>query len=110
MTETDTKEPRGVIAIMVSPDGDVIATVADFARDVYGGFKMWVAQRYRVRRRILWETVKAYASPRLTDGLTDYLVEQIGNELVGARRDKGKHKLVLRSIGWPDDVREEIER
>lgn len=32
-----------------SPDGDVIATAADFSRSGYGGFKLWEAQRMRAR-------------------------------------------------------------
>lgn len=99
-----------MMAIVTSPDGDVIATVADFARDGYGGFKLWEAQCHRVRRNVLWAVVRAYSSPALVNCLSDYLVEQIGRELLGGRRDKGKHKLMLRAIGWPDDVREEIEQ
>lgn len=95
------KEPKGIIAIWTDPEGNVIATEADFDRSGYGGCKLWEAQRMRVNRAIAWSAVRAYCSPAVTDALTSYLLEQIAREM----RNKG-HKVTLREIGWGADVAE----
>lgn len=105
MAEPKANEPQGVIAIVTSPDGHVIATVADFARDGYGGCKLWEAQRMRATKFVWWEVVKAYSSPVLSDDLGDYLLDQIGEAL----RRKG-HKLTLRAVGYSEEMAAEIER
>src|SRR4051812_10217573 len=76
-------EPRGVIAIFTAPDGDVIATAADFSRSGMGGCKLWEAQLYRVRDAVKWKAVQAYCSPALSDALSKYLLEQIADAMCG---------------------------
>lgn len=98
-------DPQGIIAIMTSPDGDVIATATDFNRSGMGGCKLWEAQMWRARDQVKWAMVRAYCSPAVTDALSSYLLEQIANEMIR----KG-HKLTLRAVGYPDDVRSEVER
>lgn len=97
-------EPKGVIAIITSPDGYVMATHADFDHSGFGGFKTWEAQRHRAVKFAKWALVKAYASPAMTDALEGYDLEQIAGKLLR----KG-HRLTLRAVGWPDDVQREIE-
>lgn len=105
MPETEKPEPKGVLAIWTSPDGDVIATAADFDRGGYGGFKLWEAQRMRARNSVMHRAVRAYCSDRVTDAIDTYIVEQIA----GAMGKKG-HKITCRAVGWPDDVAEEVKR
>lgn len=97
--------PKGVIAIWTSPDGDVVATNADFDRSSYGGFKLWEAQRMRARRAVQRDAVDRYAGPAIAACLSNYLFEQIAE----AMRGKG-HKITCRSVGYDDEIREAIER
>ena len=104
--EKKAAEPRGVIAIITSPAGDVITTASDFNRSGAGGYKLWEAQRYRAVQQAKYAVVRAYASSVLIDALDSYVVEQIADSLLR----KGKHKLSLRAVGWPDDVDQELRR
>lgn len=100
--------PRGVIAIMTSPTGDVIATAADFDRQGYGGFKLWEAQKIRARQQVQWAAVRAYCSNVVTDAITSYVSTQIADEL--CQKERGGHKITYRAIGYPEDVAAEVER
>lgn len=100
-----TAAPQGIIAIMTSADGDVIATAADFNRSGMGGCKLWEAQMWRAKDQVKYATVRAYCSPVVANALSSYLLGQIAEELCR----KG-HKITVRAIGYADDVRAEIER
>ena len=101
------REPQGVIAIMTNSTGDVIATAADFERQGYGGFKLWEAQKHRVREQVRWAAVRAYCSSVLVNAISSYTSTQIGDELC---QKKGGHKITYRAIGYPDDVKQGVER
>jgi hypothetical protein len=106
MTDEKPKpQPRGVIAIMTSPDGDVIATFADFDRQAPGGCKLWEGQKWRARTQVKWAAVRAYCSQTVSDALSSYLCERIADALC----EKG-HKITYRAIGYPEDVAREVER
>lgn len=105
MAETTAKEPCGVIAIFTSPEGDVIATAADFNRSGYGGFKLWEAQLQRARQAVKWKAVDAYCSSVVTESLSGYLREQVADALVG----KG-HKISIRAVGYSDEIAAEVKR
>lgn len=104
MSKTE-EEPKGVIAIWTDPHGSVMATKADFNRSGYGGFKLWEAQRLRARKFVQWDAVKAYCSPVVTDCLTEYLIEEIAQEM----QRKG-HKVTIRALGYDGPTKDEIER
>lgn len=108
MTEEKKIEPQGVIAIMTRSDGYVIATAADFERQGYGGFKLWEAQRIRAERDVKFKAVRAYCSDFLYNALDSYTVERMAEDM--CQRERGKHKITLRSVGYPDDIKEAIER
>lgn len=97
--------PNGVVAVVTNSHGDVIATHADFDRSGYGGFKRWQAQKMRAGKFVAWATIKAYASPALTDALDSYDLERCFEALVR----KGGHKRVYKSVGWPADVAADVE-
>jgi hypothetical protein len=100
-----TAEPQGVIAIMTAPDGNVIATAADFNRSGMGGCELWEAQMWRARDAVKWQAVRAYCSTIMIEALSNYTMTKIADELCS----KG-HKITLRAIGWGDDVAAEIKR
>lgn len=96
--------PRGVIAIMTTPDGEVIATAADFDRSAPGGCKLHEGQMWRARQQVKWATVRAYCSPAITKALGGYMLEQIADALC-----RDGHKIRYRAIGYPEDVTYELE-
>jgi hypothetical protein len=98
-------EPHGIIAIMTAPDGDVIATSADFNRSAMGGCKLWEAQMWRARDSVKWKAIRAYCSSNIAEAISNYLAEQIANALC----EKG-HKITLRAIGYSKEITEEVER
>lgn len=98
-------DPKGVIAIWTDAAGEVIATVADFDRSGYGGFKLWEAQRMRSESQVKAAAIRAYCSPAVTDALSNYLYDQISREML----QRG-HKLNCVAVGWPEDVAAEISR
>lgn len=101
----DQNSPKGVIAIVTNARGDVIAAHADFDQSGYGGFKLWQAQKMRAGKFAAWATIKAYASPALTESFDSYDLERCFEALVR----KGGHKRVYKSVGWPADVAEDVE-
>lgn len=107
MTEQKT-EPKGVIAIVTTPRGDVIATAADFERSGYGGFKLWEAQKMRARDNVRRETIRRYSSAALSDALDGYAVDVICERLF--TRADGSHKITYRAVGYDDDTADAIER
>lgn len=74
-------DPQGIIAIMTSPDGHVIATCADFNRDGYGGFELWEAQILRASDQVKWAAIRAYCSYVVVKSLSSYITTQIADAL-----------------------------
>jgi hypothetical protein len=98
-------EPHGIIAIMTDPDGDVIATSADFDRSGIGGCKLWEAQLLRTRDSVRWKAIRAYCTPHIADAISNYLAVQIADSLC-----KKGHKITFRAIGYSVEITEEVER
>lgn len=99
-------EPQGVIAIMTLPTGHVAATHADFERQGYGGFKLWEAQRIRAGDAVKRKAVRVYCSEMVTQHLESYTLDRVAEDLM----QRGKWRVTYRSIGYPEDVRDAIER
>lgn len=106
MSEEKKIEPQGVIAIMTAPDGYVIATVADFERQGYGGFKLWEAQKHRAGDAVKRKGVRAYCSDHLVNALETYTVDRMAEDLI----QRGKYRVSYQAIGYPEDVATEIAR
>lgn len=106
MSDEKTKPaPRGVIAIMTSPTGDVIATHADFERSAPGGCELWEGQKWRAKEQVKWATVRAYCGDVMVSSISSYTSTKIAEELC----QKG-HKITCRAIGYPEDIAAEVER
>ena len=106
MSESMKQEiPKGVIAIMISPDGDVIATADDFHLSRPGGFQIWEAQRSRARDRIAYEALRAYSSPALSENLGGYERDLLLKHLL-----KNGHKIFYRGLGYDAETETEIRR
>lgn len=106
MSDEKTIEPQGVIAIMTLPTGHVAATVADFERQGYGGFKLWEAQKHRACDAVKRKAVRVYCSEIVTAHLETYTLDRIAEDLIS----RGKWRITCRSIGYPEDVADEVAR
>jgi hypothetical protein len=102
---TDTKpNPQGVIAIITSPDGRVVATADDFNE---GDSRAWETQRLRAARAVYWKLLRAYCNPVVVDAVEAFDCQMIVEKLL---RQRNPHRLTYRAVGWPEDVAREIER
>lgn len=72
----------GVVAVLLGPDGRVIANAADFKLDTPGGYSLREAQQYRCLRALAIAVVDACASPMLRDAIDLYTAERIVAKLV----------------------------
>ena len=100
-------DPCGIIAIMTSPDGRVIATATDFDRSAPGGCKLWEGQMWRARDQVKWAAVRAYCSDVVVKAITSYTSTKIAEDLLST---VGGHRITYRSIGYPEDIQTEIQR
>lgn len=99
----DTKSieiPAGIGAILTDARGNVVAHDFDFARDGYGGFKLWEAQRIRAKRAAKWKYIRAYSYGDLAEVFDDYHAEEMVNKLI----QKGKLRLTCIAVGYNDDL------
>lgn len=97
------QSPDGVIAILVSADGRVMASASDFDRGGYGGYKLHEAQRLRARKMLAINFARDYCSPAFLEGVETYDLEKVVRALV----QKGKAREHIELIGHPDVDRRE---
>lgn len=95
-------EVLGIGAVLTDDEGRVCAHAFDFDRSGYGGFKMWEAQRIRVRRAVKRKFIEAYCSNVVHPGIDEFACESIVDNL----RNKGKLRLTFFAIGHELDGRE----
>lgn len=88
------KDPQGVIQMLIGSDGRVVAHVADFNLDGYGGFTIEEAQRVRCRRALAFAVIEAFASPVLTRAISGYHADHIVDSLV-KKQGYRKHEIVI---------------
>jgi hypothetical protein len=106
MTTTEAEKPKtkpiiaGIGAILTDDSGNVVAHSFDFARDGYGGFKLWEAQRYRAKRAAIWKYIRAYTYGPVASAISDYTAEDIVSTLL---REK-KLRLTCVAIGYDDKL------
>lgn len=72
------KDPKGVVAVLVSADGSEIANAAAFNREAPpAGFSRRSYQEDLARRALALATIDTLASKRLADAIDAYMAEQI---------------------------------
>ena len=80
--DTDTKKnPQGVVAVLVGPDGRELANVAEFGSSRPGGMTQREAQESRAHRSLALAAVVALASNIMSDAVSIYIAEQILREM-----------------------------
>jgi hypothetical protein len=101
----DKATPQGIVAIYTDKAGHVIATVSDFDRSGYGGFKTWQAQQIRCSDAIGRAVVRAYCSDPIVNHIDNYIVEQI----MRALHSKKAGTVTFLAVGWfSDEIDEEL--
>ena len=88
-------EVLGIGAVLTNDDGRVVAHCFDFDKSGYGGFKLWEAQRIRVRDRIVRQYVNTFCYGDMASAIEDHQARQIVDNL----RNKGKLRLTFVAIG-----------
>lgn len=77
-----TKPPPGVIAILRSPNGEVVTTCCDFDASRPGGQPLLNAQRMRARRNLADAMVSIYCSAVIRPLMSSYAVTSLLDEAV----------------------------
>lgn len=69
--------PQGIVAVLVGPDGSQIATATDFHRGSSSGFDQCEVQTIRAKKALAFASMRALASPRLSNAIDEYMAERI---------------------------------
>lgn len=75
-------DPKGVVGLVVAPNGRVVVSASDFHKDGYGGFTLLQAQTHRVRDALAYEYVRASCNSDMAKALRGYDAQQLLNRLV----------------------------
>ena len=67
---------QGVCGVVTAPDGHVVATYCDFARQGYGGFSLQEAQTIRVRDGLKRTFFRTFLFEKLTSKSSSYFCDQ----------------------------------
>ena len=74
--------PAGVVGIVTSPDGRVIATATDFDTNAPGGFTLLEAQKHRVQEALAASVVEAGCADWIRGAVTATASSRIFDHLV----------------------------
>ena len=77
-----TEQIKGVVAIFICKQGNIIESVADFDTGRPAGFDLKEAQSMRAKRALIGKVIRAYCSPALTDNISDYTFDCIFKDLI----------------------------
>ncbi|MER9870267.1 hypothetical protein NKJ35_24370 [Mesorhizobium sp. M0136] len=74
---------QGVCGVVTAPDGHVVATHSDFARQGYGGFSLKEAQTIRVKDGLKRAFLRAFLFQGLTSKTSSYFCDQFWENAMG---------------------------
>lgn len=94
---SSTKQPKGIVGVFTSPDGDVIAQVAVFERPS-GACTHREGQEYLARRRLSYEVARQLCATFYADALS----EMARDSAMGQLRDKG-YKATYIPVGYGEE-------
>lgn len=75
--------PKGVIAIITGPHGDVCASETDFNLDGLGGFELAEAQAYRAKRAATFKLFRDYCHADIAKAMSDYHMQEVFRRMDG---------------------------
>ena len=97
-SDTETKKnPKGVVAVLVGPDGRELANASNFGGGGPAGISQREAQESKARRSLALATMVSLASHIMSDAISSYMAEQILCEMC----QKGCRILIV-PIGYDD--------
>ncbi len=94
-TEQARPVPQGISGLIISPDGHVVATHADFDRFTPGGFKLLASQKDRARIGLRRNFFRAHVSDRLTAKADSDVIYRFWENAAAHG-----YRMVLIPIGW----------
>ena len=98
ITETEiNKTPKGIVAVLVGPDGRELANVSNFGGGGPAGISQRERQESRACRSLALAAMSALASNILSAAISSYMAEQILCEMC----QKGCRILIV-PIGYDD--------
>ncbi len=71
------RTPKGVVALLVAPDGRELANAADFGAGAPAGFSRRDYQESAARRALALAAMRGLASPIMSDAIEAYTAENI---------------------------------
>ena len=94
--------PQGVVAILIAPDGWVVAEYADFDTSAPGGYSQEQAQKMRAKRMVAKKTIDQACAPYIAKVLDQYHQWAIIDEMC---RHQG-FRLHIHAIGYDEEPRD----
>lgn len=91
------RTPKGVVAVLVGADGIELANAAEFGTSAPAGFSRRDYQESIVRRALAMATMRALASPRLSDAIELHTAEQIMRAMCN-----GGCRVVIVPVGYEE--------
>ena len=80
------KQPTGVVAVLVAPDGVVMADVSYFGRDRPGGFSLLEAQKHYAGDALANEVVRKFCADFIFQAMRGYDCQQLLERLRSKER------------------------
>jgi len=74
---------KGVAAVVLNPDGHVVANCADFERQTYGGFSLEEGQTIRVRRDIKRRFAEGHLNQWLATKVSSHFADEFWRHAEG---------------------------
>ena len=91
------RTPKGVVAVLIGRDGREVAHAGQFGLSAPAGYTSREFQETMARRALAMETMRALASPLLSDAIDAYDAERI----LRAMCEKGC-RVAICPIGWDE--------
>lgn len=101
-TSKQTKVPPGVVGVVTTADGDVIASASDFIREAPGRFKLYEGQEQRLRQALRFKVVDAHCSPIVAHALDTYTIDQVFQQV----QRKHGYRIYYVAVGHPPEAQE----
>ena len=73
--------PQGVVAVLIAPDGHVIASVNDFTIGGAAGFEQYDTQKIRAQRQLSLMVLQETCAPYIAKAVDSYQADRIMDSL-----------------------------
>lgn len=91
--------PKGIVCLVIAPEGRVVAYTADFHPDKPGGYTLEDAQETRAKRVLARAFLRECAAPYVADSVDSYTAERVLTDVCA----KAKFRIQTVYIGYDED-------